>query len=131
DYALNLPSGQRQLEARVAPSGPDEVTAIVRDFTDQRQIEAEWRGSRARIVEATDEERRRLERDLHDGAQQRLVSVSLALRLLRGRLARSGETDAVEAADNAAAELKLAIKEVRELARGLHTEILTDAGLGP
>ena len=59
DYALSLPGGERQLEARVAPSGPDEVTAIVRDFTDQRQVEAELRRSRARIVEATDEERRR------------------------------------------------------------------------
>src|SRR4029079_482313 len=81
--------------------------------------------------EATDEERRRLERDLHDGAQQRLVAVSLALRMLLGRWARWGETDAVDAADTAAAELKLAIKEVRELARGIHPAILTEAGLGP
>ena len=83
DFALDLPSGRRELEARVAPSGPNEVTAIVRDFTDVRAVEAEVRRSRARIVEATDEERRRLERDLHDGAQQRLVSVSLALRRVR------------------------------------------------
>ena len=69
---------------------PDEVTAIVRDFTDQRAAEAELRRSRARIVEATDAERRRLERDLHDGAQQRLVSLSLALRLLRARLGAAG-----------------------------------------
>ena len=86
DFSLDLPSGRRDFEARIAPSGPDEVTAIVRDFTDQRAVEAELRRSRARIVEATDEERRRLERDLHDGAQQRLVSLSLALRLLRERL---------------------------------------------
>ena len=87
DFALDLPGGRRELEARVAPSGPNEVTAIVRDFTDVRAVEAEVRRSRARIVEATDEERRRLERDLHDGAQQRLVSVSLALRRVRARLA--------------------------------------------
>jgi signal transduction histidine kinase len=87
DFALDLPGGRRELEARVSPSGPNEVTAIVRDFTDVRAVEAEVRRSRARIVEATDEERRRLERDLHDGAQQRLVSVSLALRRLQGRLA--------------------------------------------
>ena len=87
---FDLAGGRRELEARVAPSGPDEVTAIVRDFTDVRAVEAEVRRSRARIVEATDEERRRLERDLHDGAQQRLVTVSLALRRLRGRLARPG-----------------------------------------
>ena len=62
------------------------MTAIVRDFTTQRTAEAELRRSRARILEAADAERRRLERDLHDGAQQRLVSLSLALRLLRSRL---------------------------------------------
>ena len=88
DFTLDLPGGRRELEARVSPSGPDEVTAIVRDFTDVRAVEAEVRRSRARIVEATDEERRRLERDLHDGAQQRLVSVSLALRRVRARLPR-------------------------------------------
>ena len=126
------PAGRRELEARVSPSGPNEVTAIVRDFTEMRAVEAEVRRSRARIVEATDEERRRLERDLHDGAQQRLVSVSLALRRIRARLsARPGEdAEAVAASDEAAAELKLAIQELRELARGIHPAILTEAGLG-
>ncbi len=131
DFTLDLPAGPRELEARVSPSGPDEVTAIVRDFTDVRAVEAEVRRSRTRIVEATDEERRRLERDLHDGAQQRLVSVSLALRRVRARLAaRPGEDDeAIAASDEAASELKLAIQELRELARGIHPAILTEAGL--
>jgi signal transduction histidine kinase len=83
-------------------------------------------------VEATDAERRRLERDLHDGAQQRLVSLSLALRLLRARLraADAPNDEAIAAADTAAAELKIAIQELRELARGIHPAILTEAGLG-
>jgi signal transduction histidine kinase len=133
DFAVDQPNGRRELEARVAPSGPDEVTAIVRDFTDQRAAEAELRHSRTRIVEATDAERRRLERDLHDGAQQRLVSLSLALRLLRSRLDAGDEANdgAIAAADEAAAELRVAIKELRELARGIHPAILTEAGLGP
>lgn len=132
DFSLDLPSGTRDFEARIAPSGADEVTAIVRDFTDQRTAEAELRRSRARIVEATDAERRRLERDLHDGAQQRLVSLSLALRLLRSRLRAADEPndEAIAAADAAAAELKIAIQELRELARGIHPAILTEAGLG-
>src|SRR5215212_8057412 len=131
DFALDLPGGRRELEARVSPSGPNEVTAIVRDFTVVRAVEAELRRSRARIVEATDEERRRLERDLHDGAQQRLVTVSLALRRLQAQLSGEGAPDAAAAATEASAELKLAIQELRELARGIHPAILTEAGLGP
>ncbi len=133
DVSLDLAGGTRQFEARIAPSGADEVTAIIRDFTTQRAAEAEVRRSRARIVEAGDAERRRLERDLHDGAQQQLVSLSLALRLLRSRLAGSPDADpeALAAADDAAAQVKLAIGELRELARGIHPAILTEAGLGP
>jgi signal transduction histidine kinase len=132
DFFLDLSTGRRAFEARIAPSGPDEVTAIVRDFTEQRETDAELRRSRARIVEATDAERRRLERDLHDGAQQRLVSLSLALRRLRAHLGDPGGSndEAIATADEAARELKVAIKELRELARGIHPVLLTEAGLG-
>jgi signal transduction histidine kinase len=84
----------------------------------------EVRASRARIVEAGDAERRRIERDLHDGAQQRLVA--LAMRLDQ---ARAGSADATALIDATTAELLAAVKEVRDLARGLHPTILTEAGL--
>lgn len=133
DFSIDTAMGRRDFEARVMPSGPDEVTAIIRDFTDQRAADAELHRSRARIVEATDAERRRLERDLHDGAQQRLVGLSLSLRVLRAHLGASdhADRDAIKAVDDASAELKLAIGELRELARGIHPAILTSAGLGP
>jgi PAS domain S-box-containing protein len=84
--------------------------------------------SRARIVTAGDVERRRLERNLHDGAQQRLVALSLTLRLARARL--DSDPEAARAAlANAAEELALALDELRELARGLHPAVLTDRGL--
>jgi signal transduction histidine kinase len=85
----------------------------------------EVRESRQRIVEAADDERRRVERDLHDGAQQRLVA--LAMRL---QLARDTTAGAQSLLDEATAELRAAIAEVRDLARGLHPTILTEAGLG-
>jgi signal transduction histidine kinase len=131
DFSIDTEVGWREFEARLVASGPDEATAIIRDFTDQRAADAELRRSRARIVEATDAERRRLERDLHDGAQQRLVALSLSLRLLRARLGEPGGSndEAIAAADEAARELKLALAELRELARGIHPAILTEAGL--
>ncbi len=131
DFTAEVPGSRREYEVRLTPSGPDEVTAIIRDFTLQRAAEAEVRQSRARIVEATDAERRRLERDLHDGAQQRLVALSLAFRVLRARLAGRGVDDEITTAvDEAASELKAAMTELRELARGIHPAILTEAGLG-
>jgi len=84
----------------------------------------EVRASRARIVEAGNAERRRIERDLHDGAQQRLVA--LAMRLDQ---AREGSAGAATLIDETTAELLRAVREVRDLARGLHPTILTDAGL--
>jgi len=97
----------------------------------------EVRASRARIVEAADAERRRVERNLHDGAQQRLVTLSLALTMARSGLAAEearsdGESRVPGLADlltEAAGELALALRELRELARGIHPAILTEEGL--
>jgi signal transduction histidine kinase len=88
----------------------------------------ELRDSRARIVEAGDDERRRIERDLHDGAQQRLVSLALQLRIARASLG-SGTEAAQEVLDTAGHELEQALAELRELARGIHPAILTNRGL--
>jgi signal transduction histidine kinase len=88
---------------------------------------AELRASRERIVAAGDAERRRLERNLHDGAQQRLVAVALQLRMARDRLAR-GE-DALELVSVAGDEAQKAIGELRDLARGIHPAVLTERGL--
>ncbi|SDI87179.1 sensor histidine kinase [Nonomuraea jiangxiensis] len=90
---------------------------------------AEVQGSRSRIVEAMDAGRRRIERDLHDGAQQRLVNLALMLRLARSRLEDGHRARPV--VDEAVSEAEAAIEELRELARGIHPAILTDAGLGP
>jgi signal transduction histidine kinase len=91
---------------------------------------AEVRASRQRIVSAADDERRRVERNIHDGAQQRLVTLSMALRLAQSRAADASPDVAATLAD-AEVELKQAIGELRELARGIHPAILTEAGLGP
>jgi signal transduction histidine kinase len=83
----------------------------------------ELKGSRARIVEAGDSERRRLERNLHDGAQQRLVAVALQLQILKSRI-RADPTLAEELAATATDELGESLQELRELARGLHPAVL-------
>jgi signal transduction histidine kinase len=90
----------------------------------------EVRASRARIVRAGDQERRRLERDLHDGAQQRLLSLGLALQLIRSELgaqANGARRLLAEAED----ELTAGLEELRELAQGIHPAVLTEHGLGP
>ncbi len=87
------------------------------------------RDARQRIIDAADAERQRIERDLHDGAQQRMVSVAVTLGLaqsqLESDLARAGELIA-----HARDEAQLAVKELRELARGIHPALLSDRGLG-
>jgi PAS domain S-box-containing protein len=133
----------RDFEARVVQSGPDEVLLVVRDITERKQAELELtrlqdelrasledlRVSRARIVEAGDTERRRLERNLHDGAQQRLVAVSQLLQLARRRV-QSEPGAAAELLSDATDELSEAHEELRELARGIHPASLTVGGLG-
>jgi signal transduction histidine kinase len=89
------------------------------------------RASRTRIVEHGDAERHRIERNLHDGAQQRLVNLVLALGIARALIGTAPVEELRAALDAAAAELAGALTELRDLARGLHPLILSDAGLGP
>jgi signal transduction histidine kinase len=91
---------------------------------------AEVEESRERLLVAGLTERRRLERDLHDGAQQRLVALALQLGLARARVERDPQ-GAAELLDAARGELAQALEELRELARGIHPALLTDRGLKP
>jgi PAS domain S-box-containing protein len=113
---------------------PPEAEFRVGDFADlaaqaiaNAHAREELAASRMRIVEASDAERRRLERNLHDGAQQRLVATSLTVRMA----ARRAKDDPALRAmlDGAGDELVLALEELRELARGLHPAVLSDHGL--
>ena len=89
----------------------------------------ELRHSRRRIVDAADDARRQIERDLHDGAQQQLVSLALDLRLLRAQLRH--EPELADTVQELADKLAAALAELRELARGIHPAVLSDHGLGP
>jgi PAS domain S-box-containing protein len=113
------------------------------DITDRRAAEEalrrreverarteELRASRARIVDAADAARRKIERDLHDGAQQRLVSLALEVRMAKARVEREPET-AAEFLQRVGDELGEASAELRELARGIHPAVLSERGLGP
>jgi PAS domain S-box-containing protein len=102
--------------------------ALFADISERKRQEKELRASRARIVTAGDEARRQLERNLHDGAQQRLVALSLSLRLAQSQVS----TDPVAAQsvlEGAREELAAALDDLRELARGIHPAVLTDRGL--
>jgi len=94
---------------------------------DLRARVEELRASRVRIVEASNAARRKVERDLHDGAQQQLVALALELQLLRTRVGENRE--ALELIDGIDGKLRAALEELRELARGIHPGILTDRGL--
>jgi signal transduction histidine kinase len=87
------------------------------------------RSAQARILAAADAERRRIERDLHDGAQQRLVALSLKLGMARKRLGDDADDTALRLVDEAQEESRAALEELRDLARGIHPSVLTDRGL--
>ena len=115
---------------RIVQPGDPLFVGYLRDITERHDAEAELRASRARIVTAADDARRRLERDLHDGAQQHLVGLALTLRLARRKLGDDAEF-AAELLDEAIEDLATATGELRELARGLHPAVLTEGGLEP
>jgi PAS domain S-box-containing protein len=115
---------------RIALPEQPGFAGYLRDITERKQAEEELRASRTRIVEATYAARRRIERDLHDGAQQRLVELAMDLQMARARI----DTNPVEAAeflDTAVEALTEATAELRELARGIHPVVLTEGGLRP
>jgi signal transduction histidine kinase len=119
------------------------MDGVLLDVTDHREAERrlrreavelarveELRASRSRIIAAADAARRRIERDLHDGAQQRLVTVSLQLSLARRRMI-TDPAAGLELIDGVSEELRHALAELRELARGIHPATLSERGLGP
>ena len=98
------------------------------------ELEAQLRevqASRSRIVQAADDARRRLERDLHDGAQQRLATAGLMLRSAQAQLGATADPALAQTLEQAVEELTAGLGDLRTLARGLHPAILTDAGLVP
>jgi PAS domain S-box-containing protein len=99
------------------------------DVTERKREREQLLASRARVVEAADTARRRIERDLHDGAQQRLVALSLAVRLAAQNLAGGRTAAAKKDIARVEEELATALEELRELARGIHPAILSERGL--
>lgn len=112
------------------------IVAAVRLTADNERLRdelehqlAEVAASRARIVASGDAERRRIERDLHDGAQQRLVTIALALRLTEARMSGGADPATRQALSQAVKDLGEAVDELRDLARGIHPAVLSESGL--
>jgi signal transduction histidine kinase len=98
---------------------------------ENERLIAELRASRQRLVVAQDDERRRLERDLHDGAQQQLLALAIDIQRLRGHLPQLGPCELDQSLAHATARLQDTIDDLRELARGIHPAVLTAGGLPP
>jgi signal transduction histidine kinase len=120
------------------PALEREIGSAARLAVENERLQAEvlaqlegLRASRARIVETGDAERRRLERDLHDGAQQRLLALSYDLRLARAAAEADGDRELATLLVSAGDEAQAALGELRELAHGIYPEILAEAGLAP
>jgi signal transduction histidine kinase len=113
----------RMRQVRFPREPPEHRHARVLD----KRVE-DLRGSRERIIAAADAERRRIERDLHDGAQQRMVAVAVTLGLAQAQMESNPES-AAQLIQQARVEAQLAVKELRELARGIHPAVLSDHGL--
>ena len=118
------------------PGLVEEVAAAARLALENERLQAEarvqledLRASRVRAIDSGDAERRRLERDLHDGAQQQLVGLSLTLRLVRSGLGSDPEPELLARIDEAEAELRNTLAELRDLARGLFPVVLAEEGL--
>ena len=112
---------------RVGIEGPPTFAAYLRDITERKRADAELRASRTRVIEVADRERRRIERNLHDGAQQRVVAIGILLR----RLAMEPGLPApmTELIETVQDEVGRAITELRELAAGIHPAALSETGL--
>jgi signal transduction histidine kinase len=120
------------------PGVEREIGSAARLAVENERLQAEvlaqlgaLRASRARIVETGDTERRRLERDLHDGAQQRLLALSYELRMAGASAEAESDSELVTVLASAAEQADTALGELRELAQGIYPAILTEAGLGP
>jgi PAS domain S-box-containing protein len=109
---------------RISVPGPPTFTGYLRDITERKRSESELRASRARLVEIAHAERRRIQRNLHDGAQQRLTAVLLNLTRLR-----DAPSDSNELLARSIDELAGGLQDLRELANGLHPALLTERGL--
>ena len=115
-----------------------QIGAAVRLALENERLQAEvlaqlddLRASRVRVVETGDAERRRLERDLHDGAQQRVLALSYDLRLARTRAQADGDAQTGSLLTEATVHAQAALRELRELAHGIYPAVLAEAGLGP
>ncbi len=125
--ALTMPPGQT-----LTPTEDRLLTDLAAQaglvLSNVRLVE-ELKASRRRIVSAQDEERRRLERDIHDGVQQRLLALALALKMTAARVGHDPNEAVIESLDDAAAEARETLVELRRLARGIHPAIITEGGL--